>query len=361
MPLGSEFEIINMEDFIDYDAFCDDFGPLNMISVIRFVHSMEKKMKEASDNDTKYLVCCTSAGKRPFTNASFLLGAYMILKLEYRAVAVCHCFQVIDPGLYESYRDALEAPADFHLGLADCWRGLERGKELGWIRLPTLKAPFQWGLIDAEAYDHYDNPLNADLHEVVPGDLVIFRGPKDLGGPRFRNKLRDGRFLNRDFSPEYYAEMLRELGVSTIIRLNRPEYAAAVFVSQGFQHLDLDFEGGSTPPLSTVARFFRAVDEARGLVAIHGRESLGRAGTLAALHLMRSHGFGARDAIAWLRVMRPGVVLGEQQHYLVNVQQRVRSCCEGRAGQGEMELELAFRRKSLQGPSRGDRRFSASS
>jgi cell division cycle 14 len=31
---------------------------------------------------------------------------------------------------------------------------------------------------------------------------------------------------------------------------------------------------------------------------------------------MRRHGFTAREAMGWLRIMRPGSVIGEQQHFL---------------------------------------------
>jgi cell division cycle 14 len=322
-PLGSPYVTFEMEGFTLYDKYCSDFGPMNMLSVIRFVNCIDKQMNEMALNGIKYLVCCTSEGKESFTNAAFLLGAHMILKLEYRAVAVSNCFQFIDPSVFEGYRDASEGVADFRLSLLDCWRGLERGKELGWIRIPRLKAPFRWGMIDADAYDHYDNPINADLHVVVPGELIIFRGPKDLDGVTHRDNVRDGSFVSRDLSPDYCADLLKDLGVSTVVRVNRPHYDAAAFVSRGFEHIDLDFEGASIPPPRAVARFFRVMDGARGLVAIHGRESLGRAGTLAALHMMRSHGFGAREAMAWLRVMRPGSVLGGQQQYLVHVE---RSC-----------------------------------
>ncbi len=37
---------------------------------------------------------------------------------------------------------------------------------------------------------------------------------------------------------------------------------------------------------------------------------------LATAHLMAAHGFSAREAIGWLRVVRPGSVVGAQQHYL---------------------------------------------
>uniref|UniRef100_A0A7S0QPB4 Tyrosine specific protein phosphatases domain-containing protein n=1 Tax=Cryptomonas curvata TaxID=233186 RepID=A0A7S0QPB4_9CRYP len=45
---------------------------------------------------------------------------------------------------------------------------------------------------------------------------------------------------------------------------------------------------------------------------------LGRTGTLIALYMMRSCGFAPRGAMGWLRIVRPGCVIGEQQHFLCN-------------------------------------------
>ena len=39
-------------------------------------------------------------------------------------------------------------------------------------------------------------------------------------------------------------------------------------------------------------------------------------GTLIAVRLTRSDGFSAREAMGWLRIMRPGSVIGEQQRFL---------------------------------------------
>jgi len=47
---------------------------------------------------------------------------------------------------------------------------------------------------------------------------------------------------------------------------------------------------------------------------------LGRTGTLIAIYMMKHQGFTATEAISWLRVMRPGSVIGMQQHFLSFIQ-----------------------------------------
>jgi hypothetical protein len=63
------------------------------------------------------------------------------------------------------------------------------------------------------------------------------------------------------------------------------------------------------PPPAAAACFFRLADAAAaagGAVAVQsGGAGRGPTGTLAALYLMRTYGFGAREAIAWVRIMRP--------------------------------------------------------
>jgi hypothetical protein len=201
---------------------------------------------------------------------------------------------------------------------------VERSASLGWFKLPSIHSPFRWGMIDKDVYSHYDNPLNADLHEVLPGKLILFRGPRDLSGAEHRDKLAaDASFLHRDFSPDYYARLFEGLNVSAVVRLNSVHYDARAFTDRGIQHVDLDCGSSPTPPPCAIAAFFRIVDAAPGAVAVHGRGGHGRAATLAALYLMRSHGFRAREATAWLRLMRLGSVLGEQQRYLAEIERSV--------------------------------------
>ena len=52
------------------------------------------------------------------------------------------------------------------------------------------------------------------------------------------------------------------------------------------------------------------------------------------LYLMRSCGFSAREAMGWLRIMRPGSVIGEQQHYLCAVDAALQAARRRASGGG---------------------------
>ena len=61
----------------------------------------------------------------------------MILKEGQTTDDVTASFDRLDSGkdnLLETYRDATYSEPDFRLQLIDCWRGLAKGKEQGWVR-----------------------------------------------------------------------------------------------------------------------------------------------------------------------------------------------------------------------------------
>ena len=290
---------------------------MSFSSVAHFIRLLDDEIETCAMPN---IVVITESGPRALTNAAFLLGAYMLLKLDRKPSDILSCFSAMPKSSFRHYRDATYSESDFDLRLIDCWGGLQRGKELGWLNHPTQSDPNWWGGIDIEEYEHYDDPLNGDLHQVVPMKFVAFRGPRDMKTRGTKLYSDDEVRGTRDFKPHYYVDVFHELGVTDVVRLNENEYDKRAFTVAGINHHDLYFDDCTAPPSDIVDRFFRIAAAAKGLVAVHCKAGLGRTGTLIARCMMRNHGFTAREAMGWLRVMRPGSVIGEQQHYLCEME-----------------------------------------
>jgi cell division cycle 14 len=289
------------DDVLFYIPFCDDFGPMNLYMVNRFCNILDQKLAEFPDLSIIY---CVENSSRAIANGAFLLGCYMIMNMNLSPDAVWASFEDISDRIAQ-FRDATYEEPDFYLTLVDCWSGLSRATALGWV-----------DIYDMDEYLHYDSPLEGDLHEVVPGKIVAFCGPRALPTPNgFLDK--EG---SRTFAPTFYLEPFGDMGVSTVVRLNEPEYDAADFADNGIELVDLPFEDCSAPPAPIVAAFMEVMRGAPGAVAVHCRAGLGRTGTLAAVYLMATHGFAAREAMGWLRIVRPGSVIGEQQRFLCDLE-----------------------------------------
>ncbi len=108
-----------------------------------------------------------------------------------------------------------------------------------------------------------------------------------------------------------------------VIRLNRPQYDRNKFLKGGVKHVDLYFPDGSIPPDDIWEQFLNIVEKEPGAIAIHCKAGLGRTGTLIGLYCMKHYGFPPAAFTGWIRIARPGSILGPQQQYLVQMDDRM--------------------------------------
>ncbi len=220
-PTGS-FHIFQKAANIVYEPYSDDFGPMNISSTICFIRQLEEHLSECAMSSCSKLVYSVDPGRRSLSNAVVLLGSYLILIKDMPPGQVAARFAAIRPERLEDFRDAQAAdiPAEFGLTLRDVWDGLlrlYRAKQCTWIDRPSHDhCPYwQWGQLDIKEYENYDSPANGDLHELVPGKLIAFRGPHDLGGAMYSD---DPVSWTRKFSPAFYVETFEQLGVTDVVR-----------------------------------------------------------------------------------------------------------------------------------------------
>jgi hypothetical protein len=188
-----------------YRPFRDSgFGPMNLSSILQFVEILDSKLTEYQDCQIVY--CVDSSDPRKLTNSLLLLGSYLILHENEAPVDVWNYLCCFEPHL-ELYRSshALSSGEDFGLGLIDCWLALARSLNLGWIEM-----------YDVAEYIHYDNPLEGDMHWIIPDKLLAFRCPRHVAAPKTYVDIDGFRY----FSPQFYVEPFLDMNIGTIVRLN---------------------------------------------------------------------------------------------------------------------------------------------
>ncbi|XP_061234991.1 dual specificity protein phosphatase CDC14A isoform X4 [Neopsephotus bourkii] len=280
-----------------YENFYGDFGPLNLAMLYRYCCKLSKKLKYFSLSRKK-IVYYTSFDQRKRANAAFLIGAYAVIYLKKTPEDAYRTLLSGSNPPYLPFRDASFGNCTYNLTILDCLQGINKALQHGFFDFKTF---------DVDEYEHYERVENGDFNWIVPGKFLAFSGPHP------KSKLENGYPLH---APEAYFPYFKKHNVTSIIRLNKKIYEAKRFTDAGFEHYDLFFIDGSTPSDSIVQRFLNICENADGAIAVHCKAGLGRTGTLIACYIMKHYKFTHAEAIAWIRICRPGSIIGPQQHFL---------------------------------------------
>lgn len=247
------------------------------------------------------------------TNTAALAALRNILVLGQSPADAFYPFATMD---FQPWRDAGYGRADFCLTLQDVLYGAWRAQQNGLFDLARF---------DLDEYFYSEQPANGDWNWISP-NFIAFASPND---PVYVKRLLEGRTMltadDERKSKEWDRRKSRLINdfarrkVQLVVRLNNALYDKAIFQQAGIDHVDMYFDDGSNPTPEILRDFIDRADkvvEQGGVVAVHCKAGLGRTGVLIGAYLVWKYGFKASEAIGWMRVQRPGCVVGPQQQFL---------------------------------------------
>lgn len=176
-----------------------------------------------------------------------------------------------------------------------------------------------WSLddFDVDEYEHFEQVENGDLNWLVQGHILAFAGPS------YERHVSPEGYCT--LSPNDYIPYFQKKKVDLVVRLNKKNYHERDFVKAGIRHVEHFYVDGSCPSmkiLNAVLQDFESVPEGKAF-AVHCKAGLGRTGTCVGAYLMKHYKFTAAEVIGWMRICRPGCVIGPQQQFLQSIQQRM--------------------------------------
>jgi cell division cycle 14 len=289
-------------------------------------------------------------------NAACILACYMVLIQSWPPHQALAPIAQADPPLMP-FRDAGYSQADYGITIQDVAYGIWRAKEVGVCQLP---------LFNLEEYERYERVDEGDFNWITQ-DFLAFASPQHepiapvpITSPEYATLPTTIEEVDAHPKlPQPFKNVLthfKERNIGLVVRLNSELYSPSFFTALGIKHLDMIFEDGTCPTLPMVRKFIDLAHETITVhgkgVAVHCKAGLGRTGCLIGAYLIYRYGFSASEVIGFMRFMRPGMVVGPQQHWLHLNENTFRKWWEIEQYDREMrsQIEQEIRAKLLAAP-----------
>lgn len=280
-------------------GFYNDFGPYNICNLYHYCKYLNLELEAGRKANNRLVIQYTWMDKEKRLNSAFAIGSYAIIYLNKTADEIYKLLTNNETQLYTKYNDASAVLSEYKLTLLDCFRAVEKAKKFGF---------FDFEDFNYLEYEHYEIVESGDLNWIVPNKFIAFCGPHMLSGTDNKGYTHH--------APDKYFEYFKQNNVTTIVRLNYKFYEASSFTDAGFKHYDLIFRDGSTPSDTILSQFLDICERTDGAISVHCKAGLGRTGSLIGAYIMKHYRFTAMETIAWIRLCRPGSVIGHQQQWM---------------------------------------------
>jgi hypothetical protein len=287
------------------------FGPIHIKRIHDFCNHLGNASEQINGQDTIAVVCAGGSNLNAVTYSVVLIGSFLILWRGLSVQAVIAAFQPLNQRFGHHFNLSPIDDGVLDLKAQDYWAALDHAIHIRWLLPPSNDDE---PVLDVDEFAHYACAANGDVHMVVPGKLFFFPSPDHgiPGGQDWADEVMGDMGTLRRFSPEFYAALFSDLGVTTVACLSRsPPATAAAFEASGLDVVDRLLElptagadGGAM--LLALDRLLTLARAAPGAIAVYsgaGFEWSAAVGTLVTAFLIRRLGFRAAAAIAWLRML----------------------------------------------------------
>jgi cell division cycle 14 len=227
-------------------------------------------------------------------NAVFMMGCYLIIKKNYCVDKVIfdilHIFN--DHSCY--FIDCVSEWGGYYSSIIDCLR------VISFVYKNDIEDLNNFNIED---YEYLTDYSQRDMN-IIANKFIAMRCPS-------QKNIYD------------VCKELKKRNVKLVVRLNEDNnYDSKIFVNQDIDVLDLYFDDYSVPSIKIIKKFMNAINNIEYLdkVAIHCRAGLGRTGILICIWLIIKLNFKPVEAIAYIRIMRPGSIMGSQGFFLESIE-----------------------------------------
>ncbi|KAL4435802.1 hypothetical protein ABPG74_015770 [Tetrahymena malaccensis] len=192
-------------------------------------------------------------------------------------------------------------------------KSIEKIKQLYWIDCQKFNIK-----------QYASNLIQYSLSEIVPQKLYCFSSPVDdkyltkIFQSQNYNSTYDSPIKNQlesQLDPTEYLEVLGQLGISQIIRLNSKTYKSYNFTNFGFKHHDIYFPKNSLPTFDQIREFIQICNQ-KDKIAVHCSSGYGRSCLMIACYCLNKYKLESYQIINWIRLIRPGSINQLQEQFL---------------------------------------------